>query len=112
MLVRLEKAAAMTEVADYLRRCDCRVAIDRRDTVKVTFDRTAAANRALELVRAGRCYACADAIPVPLAELGSPLCQECRDGGHDAMQLERLRLEAFLRTWNSLHPGASAVIAD
>jgi hypothetical protein len=32
--------------------------------------------------------------------------------GHDPDWLERIRLEAYVRTWNALHPTTRAVIAD
>ena len=31
---------------------------------------------------------------------------------HDPEWLERIRLEAYVRTWNALHPTARAVIGD
>ena len=33
---------------------------------------------ALRLTREGRCYACGELIESALAELGSPLCHDCR----------------------------------
>ena len=40
--------------------------------------RSAQVEEALRLTREGRCYACGELVEAALAELGSPLCHDCR----------------------------------
>lgn len=40
--------------------------------------RSADVEESLRLTREGRCYACGEYVEAALAELGSPLCHDCR----------------------------------
>jgi hypothetical protein len=111
MRVRLEEPDDLSDVIVFLRSCDCRTRHVSNDMIDVGFVAETEIQRSLDLVAAGRCYGCAELVPAALAELGSPLCLDCRDSGRGD-GFDRLRIEAYLRTWNRLHPGARASIVD
>ena len=111
MRVRLDVPNDLGEIVGFLRSCDCRVRHISKEVLDVGFEHETEIQRSLDLVAAGRCYGCAAVVPEPLAQLGSPLCQDCRDNGRGE-GLDRLRIEAYLRIWNALHPAARASILD
>ena len=111
MRVRLEEPDDLGEIIVFLRSCDCRARHVSNDTLDVGFAAETKIQRSLDLVAAGRCYGCAAVVPEALAELGSPLCQDCRDDRRGE-GLDRLRIEAYLRIWNALHPKARASILE
>ena len=111
MRVQLEKPDDLGDMDVFLRSCDCRTRHVSHDMLDVRFPVEAEIQRSLELVAAGRCYGCAELVSEALAELGSPLCQDCRDSGR-GRGFDRLRIEAYLRIWNTLHPAARASILD
>jgi hypothetical protein len=110
MRVRLEEPDDLSDIIVFLRSCDCRARHVSNDMLEVGFAETEI-QRSLDLVAAGRCYGCAAVVPEALAELGSPLCQDCRDSGRGE-GFDRLRIEAYLRIWNARHPAARASILD
>ncbi len=113
MRVRLEEPDDLGDIIVFLRSCDCRARHVANDMIDVGFVAETEIQRSLDLVAAGRCYGCAAVVTEALAELGSPLCQDCRDSGRGrADGLDRLRIEAYLRIWNALHPAARASILE
>jgi hypothetical protein len=111
MRVRLEEPDDVSDIIVFLGSCDCRARQVSNDIIDVGFVAETQIQRSLDLVAAGRCYRCAAVVGEALAELGSPLCQDCRDSGRGE-GLDRLRIEAYLRIWNVLHPAARASILD
>ena len=109
--VRLEEPDDLSDMIVFLRSCDCRARHVSNDMIDVGFVAETEIQRSLDLVAAGRCYGCTAVITEALAELGSPLCQDCRDSGRGP-GFDRLRIEAYLRIWNVLHPAARASILD
>jgi hypothetical protein len=114
MRVQLEEPALVDELLVYLDRCDCPAR--RLGPARIDVDeRSLALGEALALVRAGRCYGCSAFISQALAELGSPLCDDCRGRtlrSHAGLQASRLKVEALLRVWNALHPHARVSLPD
>ena len=111
MRVRLEEPDDLSDIIVFLRSCDCRARYVSNDMLDVGFAAEAEIQRSLDLIAAGRCYGCAAVVPEALAELGSPLCHDCRDSGRGE-GFDRLRIEAYLRIWNALHPASRASILD
>lgn len=115
MRVTLEEPAVADDLIVYLNRCDCRARRLRDGLIDID-DRSLAEGDALSLVRAGRCYSCGERITPSLAELGSPLCHDCRTEGvpamHAGLRSTRLKVESLLRTWNALHPQGRATVAE
>lgn len=114
MRVALEQPALVGDLIVYLHRCDCPARRLREDLIDVD-ERALALDEALALVRAGRCYGCSGIVTEALAELGSPLCDDCRDGvvrPRPDLRSSRLKVEALLRVWNVLHPEARVSVAD
>ena len=81
MRVRLEEPDDLGDIIVFLRSCDCRARHVSNDMIDVGFVAETEIQRSLDLVAAGRCYGCAAVVTEALAELGSPLCQDCRDSG-------------------------------
>src|SRR5215207_6309382 len=102
MFVRVEEPDLMGDMIVFLRSCACRARYVSRQMLDVGFASELEIQRSLDLVAAGRCYACAAVVPEALAELGSPLCHDCRDSGRRG-GLDRIRIESYLRVWNALH---------
>lgn len=117
MRVQLAQPTFAEDLIGFLRRCNCRVHQVADGFVEVSPARTEAIESVLRLTRAGLCYGCGGAVERALAELGSPLCHDCRDGAaaHSLPPLRRrarLEVEAYLRVWNALHPAATTTIVD
>ena len=124
-MVRIDVSdrALVEELLEFLRRCSCTVERSGPTSLRVYLDPTVSVGAALNLVRAGVCYACTGAIEAPLARLGSALCLECR-GSQGARNGEahaddgarrgwaRMEVEAYLRVWQARHPEASATLSD
>ncbi len=114
MRVELEEPSMVDELIVYLDRCDCPARRLAADLIDVD-ERTLAVGEALALVRAGRCYGCGSVVSPALAELGSPLCEDCRGDAaraHAGLQASRLKVEALLRVWNTLHPHARVSLPE
>ena len=117
MRLQLEQPAFADELVVFLARCDWlarRVAFD-------VFDVTLPAARRLEarrhFARTGLCMECGGEIANSLAELGSLLCHDCRDGdprGSNGAQSHeyRVELEGYLKVWNALHPTALTTFVE
>jgi hypothetical protein len=111
------------ELLEFLRRCSCTVERSGPTSLSVVLDPAVSVGAALNLVRAGVCYACAGAIEAPLARLGSALCLDCRDneGSRNGevraddgarRRWARMEIEAYLRVWEARHPHARATLSD
>jgi hypothetical protein len=115
--------ALVEELLEFLRRCACTVERTGPGSLRVHLDPAVSLGAALNLVRAGVCYACTGAIEAPLARLGSALCLECRDcegdrnGESRADELSRrtwarMEIESYLRVWQVRHPGARVTLSE
>jgi hypothetical protein len=109
--IRLDHEGTTAELVAYLRNCNCTAAHLAPDVLEVA---SIAPADALAMVRAGRCYSCGEEIAPSLSELGSPRCHDCRDEGGSARleRLDRIKLEAYLRVWNELHPSDRITVLD
>ena len=118
MRVQLAQPTLAEDLIGFLRRCNCRVHQLTDGFVEVLPARTEDVEAVLRLTRAGLCYGCGGAVERALAELGSPLCHDCRDGvaAHSPASTMRrratLEVEGYLRVWNGLHPAAQTTIVD
>jgi hypothetical protein len=114
MELRLNDPLLASELVTFLRRCDCDVQHLGPSTLGVGLRHPIDVQTALQQLRAGRCYLCAEEIEPALAGLGSPLCLDCRQGSNGrAAELEegpvrdewaRMEVEAYLKVWCALHP--------
>lgn len=116
MRVQLEQPKFADDLISYLDRCNCRVRRVAEDLVDVKPARVVDVDEALLLTKAGRCYACGEPVESALAELGSPLCHDCRavPGRIGPAEGSRalLELQAYLQVWNALHPAAATTLLD
>lgn len=115
MRVQLEEPNAADELIDYLDRCNCRARRVGEDIVDVRPGQNHDVDAALRLTKAGRCYSCAEPVERALAELGSPLCHDCRSvAGRRSRERSGalLELQAYLQVWNALHPSAATIVLE
>ena len=116
MRVQLEQPKSAEELISYLDRCNCRVRRVAEDLVDVRPAHAVDVDAALRLTKAGRCYACGEEVETALAELGSPLCHDCRGrpgrNGHAEHPLALLEVQAYLQVWNALHPSAATTLVE
>lgn len=123
MRIDVSDRTLVEELLEFLRRCSCTVERSGPTSLRVLLDPAVSVGAALNLVRAGVCYACAGAIEAPLARLGSALCLDCR-GSEGARtgearaddrarrQWARMEVEAYLRVWEARHPEARVTLSD
>ena len=116
MRVQLEQPKFADDLISYLDRCNCRVRRLAEDLVDVKPAHRAAVDAALQLTKAGRCYSCGEPVEAALAELGSPLCHDCRRVPARARRADDsralLEVQAYLQVWNALHPSAATTLLD
>jgi hypothetical protein len=116
MRVHLEQPKFADDLISYLDRCNCRVRRLAEDLVDVKPAQTIDVDAALRLTKAGRCYACGEPVEAALAELGSPLCHDCRRAparnGRAESSRALLEVQAYLQVWNALHPSAATTLVD
>jgi hypothetical protein len=123
--VRIEVSdqALVEELLEFLRRCACTVERTGPTSLRVTLDPAVSVGAALNLVRAGVCYACSGEIEAPLARLGSALCLDCRE--HDGARVRepradeaarrrwaQMEIESYLRVWQARHPQARVTLSE
>jgi hypothetical protein len=117
--VRLENSALVSDLSEFLRRCQCLVEQVGRETLRVDFDGPVSFEAAMSRVRSGLCYMCGGEVEGVLAKLGSPMCQDCREtrsGGASRAWTDsavhqdwrRMQLDAYLRVWQARHPDTEA----
>src|SRR5918994_2403275 len=107
MRVQLDQPKFADDLIGFLDRCNCRVRRLAEDLVDVKPARTLDVEAALRLTKAGRCYLCGESVEAALAELGSPLCHDCRAGQPVERPRALLEVQAYLQVWNALHPTAA-----
>jgi hypothetical protein len=114
MRVQLEHPKFADDLISYLDRCNCRVRRVAEDLVDVRPAHSIDVDAALQLTKAGRCYACGEPVEAALAELGSPLCHDCRSVPARRPESSRalLEVQAYLQVWNALHPSAATTLVD
>jgi hypothetical protein len=113
----------VSELLEFLRRCSCTADQTGPGSIRVSLDPTVSIGAALNLLRAGVCYACTQPIEAPLARLGSALCLGCRDtqaartGVPQAdaaarRRWARMEVEAYLRVWQARHPQVRVTLSE
>jgi hypothetical protein len=122
--IRMETPALMRQLVQFLERCECNVDdLDAR-TVAIRIEPAVDFASAMELVKAGLCYACGGEIALPLSRLGSTACQDCRDAGarlrdaaldggavmRERREWTRMKVEAYLKVWRAQHPDSRVEI--
>lgn len=123
MRIDVSDRALVEDLLEFLRRCSCTAERTGPTSLQVALDPSVSVGAALNLVRAGVCYACAGTIERPLARLGSALCLECRDSEgarHDGtradqtarQQWARMEIEAYLRVWQAKHSEARVTLFE
>jgi hypothetical protein len=110
--VRLHDPSAAPELASFLRRCQCEVQQLGPTMVGVGLGHGVDPEVAARRLQHGRCYRCGEPIEPVLFRLGSPQCQDCREGSRDtepeAAELwARMEIESYLRIWRLRNPGAT-----
>lgn len=113
--LRLHDPASAPELVAFLRRCQCQVRDLGPATVGVGIGHAVDPDAAVRRVQAGRCCRCGTLIEDALFRLGSSRCHDCRESpGHDRPDAGTLRedwarmeIEAYLKVWRALHPGAT-----
>jgi hypothetical protein len=110
--IELDDTAATAELLGFLRSFDCSAQAVGPRLLEVEFEHAPRPELTLALTRAGLCGSCGGPVAPALAELGSRLCHDCRDGGDGCARLDRIRLDAFMGVWNALHPTALATLRD
>jgi hypothetical protein len=108
MRIRLDNPGFVSELTDFLRRCECHVVQIGPKVLNVELRAAANEHVTLRRARAGFCTSCGGTIEPVLVNLGSPKCHDCRDGLHSDREWERMEVGAFLRVWKLRHPGAQA----
>jgi hypothetical protein len=112
MRVQLDQPKFAEDLIGFLDRCNCRVRRLAEDLVDVKPAHTLDVEAALRLTKAGRCYSCGEAVEAALAELGSPLCHDCRAGKLPERPRALLEVQAYLQVWNALHPTAATTLVE
>lgn len=112
MRVQLDQPKFADELIGFLDRCNCRVRRLAEDLVDVRPAYAVDVEAALRLTQAGRCYSCAEVVETALAELGSPLCHDCRAGHAPERPRGLLEVQAYLQVWNALNPTAATTLVD
>ncbi len=112
MRIEFDDTAATGELLGFLRSFDCSAQAVGPRLVEVEFARPPRPELTLALTKAGLCEGCGGPVAPVLAELGSQLCHDCRDGNDGRARLDRIRLDAFIGVWNALHPTAPATLRD
>jgi hypothetical protein len=117
MQVRLADQSLTGDLAAYLRRCECSVVPRGRGIIDVELAKRVSESAVVALVRSGGCCSCGQEIEPVLLELGSNRCHECRNGSGRlgvplAQRWARMEIEAYVRIWDALHPGANPVCVD
>lgn len=111
----------MRDLLDFLRRCGCEVEQSSPDVLDVRLEPNVSVEAALSLVRDRRCYGCGGHVSEVLANLGSPLCHDCRDGAGTSGRASkralgdiwaRMEVDAYLRVWRAQHPGTGVAVLD
>jgi hypothetical protein len=108
MRIRLDNPTFVTELTDFLRRCECQVVQVGPRLLNVELRAAANEEDAIRRARAGFCTSCGGRIESVLANLGSPKCHDCRDGINGNREWARMEIGAFLRVWQIRHPEAQA----
>ena len=109
--IELDDTAATAELLGFLRSFDCSAQAVGPRLLEVEFEHAPRPELTLALTKAGLCGSCGGPAPA-LAELGSRLCHDCRDGTDVCARLDRIRLDAFMGVWNARHPTALATLRD
>jgi hypothetical protein len=112
MRVQIQQPKFADDLIGFLDRCNCRVQRLAEDLVDVKPAYSLDVEAALRLTQAGRCYACGESVEAALAELGSPLCHDCRAGKPAERPRALLELQAYLQVWNALHPTAATTLVE
>jgi hypothetical protein len=119
--VRLQNSALVADLSEFLRRCECLVEQVGRGTLKVDLDGPVSFEAAMGRARSGLCYMCGAEVESVLANLGSPVCHDCRESrsGHASLgpvgprlqqEWRRMQLLAYLRVWQARHPDTEAQV--
>jgi hypothetical protein len=116
--VRLENATLVSDLTEFLRRCECLVEQVGRKTLRVDLDGPVSFGAAMSRARSGLCYMCGGEVESIFARLGSSLCHNCRERRSDGslaspdsavhQEWRRMQLSAYLRVWQARHPDAEA----
>ena len=113
--LKLDDPSLTPKLVAFLRRCQCEILHLGPTSVGVGLGHPVDPDAAVQRVEDGRCYRCGEPIERVLFRLGSPRCHDCREGsGADPLSERdnaqetwtRMEVEAYLRVWESLHPGA------
>jgi hypothetical protein len=113
--LRLHDPSFTPELVSFLRRCQCQVRDLGPAIVGVGVRHAVDPEAAVRPLRSGICCRCGSLIADALLRLGSLHCHDCREsshlnGGTDTQRLHdewaRMEIEAYLRVWRVLHPGA------
>lgn len=112
MWIELDDTAATAELLGFLRSFDCSAQALGPRLLEVEFEHASRLELTLAFTKAGLCGSCGGPVARALAELGSRLCHDCRDGSDVYARLDRIRLDAFMGVWNALHPTALATLRD
>ena len=108
MRIRLDNPGFVSELTDFLRRCECQVVQVGPKLLNVELRAATNEQVALRRAQAGFCTSCGGRIERVLANLGSPKCHDCRDGLGGDHDWARMEIGAFLRVWKLRHPEAHA----
>lgn len=123
MKVRLQNSALVGDLSEFLRRCECLVEQVGRGTLSVRLDGPVSFEAAMSRARSGLCYMCGGEVESVLANLGSPVCLDCREsragsGSRGSMdstfqqEWRRMQLLAYLRVWQARHPDTQAQLVS
>jgi hypothetical protein len=113
--LRLHDPSFTPELVSFLRRCECQVRDLGPAIVGVGVGHAVDPEAAVRRLRSGVCCRCGSVIADALFRLGSAHCHDCRESSHvdsrvDTQRLHeewtRMEVEAYLRVWRVLHPGA------
>jgi hypothetical protein len=107
MRIHIDDSSFLSDLTQFLRRCECRVEQVSAKTLRVELSDTVGEENAIRRVRQGFCASCGEPIERVLLNLGSTTCHDCRNALH-MRDWARMEISAFLRVWQLRNPEARA----